>query len=93
MVPNTETRTVPFPLTLLRFSTLPEDSNGGHCLSCNNVLELSQPDSQLPDRMVGVCEACGRWYVIDFLSATGEAVMLLLPDGDALRSAHIGRVS
>jgi hypothetical protein len=72
---------------MLRFSTLPEDSGGGRCVGCDIYLDLHQPDAGLPERLVGICESCRRWYVIDMIPETDEAVMVLLPEGEALVNA------
>jgi hypothetical protein len=85
-----DARTLAFPLTVLRFSTLPEDFGGGRCVACDVYLDLHQPDAGLPERMVGICEACGRWYVIDLIPGTDDAVMVLLPGGEAFLNAHMG---
>jgi hypothetical protein len=74
-----DARTVALTLTMLRFSTLPENSGGGRCINCGVVLELHQPDIGSPDRLVGICETCGSWFVIDLVPGTDEAVMFLLP--------------
>jgi hypothetical protein len=79
MVPDV--RTGALTLTMVRFSTLLENSGGGRCITCDVDLDLHQPDIGSPDRLVGICEACGRWFVIDLIPGTDEAVMVLLPDG------------
>jgi hypothetical protein len=78
-------RTIAVPLTMRSFSSLPEDLDDGGCLTCGESLELHQPDTNSPDRMVGICAKCGCWYLLDTLSGTNRAVMVRLPDGDTLR--------
>ena len=75
-----ESRTAPVPLTMLRFSISPEQVDDGCCLTCNVYLELHQPDIDSPDRVIGICERCGRWYLIDMEPGTDDAVMVLLPE-------------
>ena len=82
-----------FPLYVLRFSTQPEDLDGGRCLACDVYLELHQPDAQVPERLLGTCEACGRWYVIDRVSGTDESVMTLLPEGVSIRNALVSKTA
>ena len=71
---------IPVQLAMHRFSTLPEDIDEGCCLRCDVYLDLSQPDAGSPARMIGICNQCGRWYVIDLVPGTDAAVMVLLPD-------------
>ncbi len=79
MVPDA--RIIALTLTMLRFSTLPVNSGVGPCINCDVDLDLHQPDPGSPDRLIGVCDACGRWFVIDSIPGTVEATMVLLPDG------------
>jgi hypothetical protein len=82
------TRTVAVPLIMRRFSRLPEDLDDGGCLACEGSLDLHQPDAGSPDRIVGICMNCGRWYLLDAIPGTDEAVMFLLPDGGSLLKAE-----
>ena len=82
-----ESRTIPVPLAMLRFSTLPQDLDEGYCLVCDAYLELYQPDADAPDRLVGICERCSRWYLIDIVPGTDDAVMILLPKGGYFQDA------
>lgn len=75
-----DTRTATVPLTMLRFSTRPERIDEGCCLACDHYLDLNQPDASHPDRLVGTCGRCGRWYIIDMVPGTDDAVMALLPE-------------
>src|SRR5690242_3353116 len=84
-----DARTTAFPLTIHPFSRLPEDLDDGGCLACGASLELHQPDIDSPDRMVGICTKCGCWYLLDTIAGTDEAVMVGLPDGEALRKALV----
>jgi len=37
----------------------------GQCPNCGESLETHQPDPELPNRLLGVCEECKSWYVLD----------------------------
>lgn len=52
------------------------------CTKCYSMLERHQLDTELPSRMLGTCESCKAWYLID----VEEALMVLLPDERDLRS-------
>jgi hypothetical protein len=83
-------RTVDGSLTMVRYSTTPENYDEGRCLACDGSLDLHQPDVQFPDRILGVCERCGNWYLINLLSGTDEALMVAIPDGQTLLNALMG---
>ena len=83
-----DTQTVAVPLTMRRFSSLPEDLDDGGCLACKGPLDLHQPDVGSPDRMVGVCMKCGRWYLLDSIAGTDEALMVLLPDSESFQDTR-----
>ena len=46
------------------------------CQSCRSPLSLHQPDAEQPERLLGTCEACKAWYLID----AADKAMLPLPD-------------
>ena len=52
------------------------------CARCQNALERHQPDGERPDQMLGTCNDCGTWYLID----SEGAVMFTLPDVASLRN-------
>lgn len=35
------------------------------CPRCGAKLVLHQPDMRLADRLLGTCEACKSWYILD----------------------------
>jgi hypothetical protein len=39
----------------------------------------------LPERLLGVCESCKHWYLIDRVRDANEGVMVGLPDIEAVR--------
>ena len=38
-----------------------------------------------PERLLGVCEACKHWYLIDLVPEVSQGVMVLLPDNEGIR--------
>jgi hypothetical protein len=76
-------------LELLHFPSLREENTGTPCPNCTSVLTLLQPDPALPDRMIGACERCKHWYLIDTVPDLGEGTMLRLPDVQVIR--HLSR--
>ncbi len=73
-------RIIPVPLTIARYSTACGRVDRGRCLACEMALELHQPAVDLPDRVIGVCEGCGRWYLVELIPGLHEVVMVLLPE-------------
>jgi hypothetical protein len=53
-----------------------EDLSEVECPGCHGHVAVHQPDVRLPDRLLGTCESCLAWFLID--AAAG--VMVLLPD-------------
>ncbi len=60
---------------------------GWRCPRCREELELHQPDAANPDRLLGTCGACGRWYVVDALSES-QSLLAQIPDQAELRRAR-----
>lgn len=50
------------------------------CIRCSGPLNLIQPDSNSPERLLGVCEICDRWALIELRTGEPGAVMVLLPE-------------
>ena len=46
---------------------------------------IHQPDINAPERLLGTCDDCGSWHLID----QDRAVTVLLPDADGLRNAEV----
>ena len=36
-----------------------------HCLACDCELILHQPDPDLPERLLGTCDACKSWFLVE----------------------------
>jgi hypothetical protein len=46
------------------------------CARCQTPLDRHQPDAERPDRLLGTCEGCGAWFLID----DEACLMMALPD-------------
>jgi uncharacterized protein YbaR (Trm112 family) len=66
-------------LNLLRL----QDVSDVRCPKCQSPLDLHQPDSELPERLIGTCEDCIAWYLMDI----AKGVMVLLPVEELLHGA------
>jgi hypothetical protein len=70
-------------LDLIRLTTDSDDPLAVQCASCHGALVLHQPDEELPSRLLGTCQECRTWFLID-----GDAeLMVKLPDENMLRNA------
>ena len=56
-------------------------------MACEESLLIHQPDVDAPERLLGTCESCGSWHLID----GDRAVTVLLPDAAELRDAEVAR--
>ena len=68
-------------LDLIRLTSDPDDPLVFQCTSCHDSLVLHQPDEDLPDRLLGTCQECRTWFLID----RATEVMVKLPDENTLR--------
>ncbi|WP_406697055.1 hypothetical protein V5E97_39320 [Singulisphaera sp. Ch08] len=68
-------------MDLIRLPFCVEESSTIRCEKCYDELERHQLDIALPGRMLGTCESCKAWYLIDLEGG----VMVLLPDEADLR--------
>jgi hypothetical protein len=82
-----EPRRVPVDLDVIPFGPPPGGLDWVGCVGCRVPLELHQPDAQSPDRLLGVCPECGRWYVMQLTAGQHEAVLVALPDRAWFRTA------
>jgi hypothetical protein len=80
MHPNAPRR-VPAVLDVIPFSAPEGDLAWVRCADCRKSLELSQPDGDFPERLLGVCTSCRRWALVELAADEAEAVMVLLPEG------------
>jgi hypothetical protein len=71
----------------IRFRGLPAPTTGeriiARCLKCRTTLAVHQPDPDAPGRLLGTCESCGSWHLIDL----AESALILLPDCRTIRKA------
>jgi hypothetical protein len=83
MVPP-EPRMISVSLTAVPLSTQAQVPAEAPCLGCGSSLELHQPDGNAPQRLLGTCDSCGAWNLID----CDRALMVLLPDTDRFDNAE-----
>jgi hypothetical protein len=50
---------------ILRVALPIEVSAGANCPDCSWQLALSQPDVDSPERLLGICEQCKHWFLIE----------------------------
>ena len=62
------------PLAVGPLSSRARGPSEAHCLGCGSSLALHQPDGDAPQRLLGTCDRCGRWHLID---CDGSFVVLL----------------
>ena len=68
--------TISVPLRVFRHENLREP----RCPNCDGLLVLHMPDMELPDRLIGVCEHCHAWFLLNSL----QGLMYELPNEDVL---------
>jgi hypothetical protein len=73
-------------LAVLRFPAASLEAVFTRCPNCSAFLTLLQPDAELPDRLIGACEQCKHWYLIDVLPDVSEGTMVRLPDVQVIRN-------
>lgn len=83
MHPNAPLR-VPTSLEVIPFSAPPGDLSWVRCLECREELSLHQPDIEAVDRLLGICDACKRWFLIDLVPHKAEALIVFLPEAGSL---------
>jgi uncharacterized protein YbaR (Trm112 family) len=75
---------LPVTMPVTGIAHCPVDSEWVCCLNCEQHLGLVQPETQEPERLVGICESCGRWYLIDWHPGSRQGLMILLPEHEKL---------
>jgi len=68
---------------------LPQDLSTIHCLDCRSALDWHQPDSQAPERMLGVCLQCGGWHLLDLAFEADAAAFVLLTVSRSLQEISV----
>lgn len=77
------TISVPVKATLLRLNS--DGFAALRCLVCCKPLELRQPNTDMPERLIGVCpHCCGSLHVIDLMQGQLYALVVLLPPSNTL---------
>lgn len=84
--PNVSKKSVVAKLDVLLFPIPPDRPDGAACLNCDALLSLSQPDIDTPERLIGVCDQCKHWFLIDLLPDEGEGIISGLPDLQVIRN-------
>ena len=80
-------------LDLLHFPARGYEVVSTECPNCTSYLTLIQPDLALPNRLIGACEQCKHWYLIDTVPDVSEGTMLRLPDVRTIRKLSQGNQS
>jgi hypothetical protein len=84
MPPNGPCRDVTVTLEVGRLSSSSSDTLRIGCLGCRSFLELHVPDTQTPERMLGVCRQCGDWFIVELFPPPSGAMIVRLPGRDDL---------
>ena len=85
------------PRILTRFSTYldlrlfspnvpPIDLDLLDCSDCRGTLDRHQPDEESPCRLLGICQGCGRWYLILVKPDMVSALIVGVPEDELFRS-------
>lgn len=49
------------------------------CLGCGAELDVHQPDAELPERMLGTCDACKCWHTVFYEPGADVALVVAMP--------------
>jgi hypothetical protein len=77
--------TVSVSLTLITLDA--DEIKAQVCPTCFHLMELHQPDSGFPERLLWTCEYCATWFLMDLDPDKREALLVCLPDHGHFRSA------
>lgn len=77
-------RTIAPTLAAARFPGCSDGPTPAECLGCGSTIEVHQPEVGEPDRLLGVCDWCGRWYLLDCFPEANEFIMVSLPEREAV---------
>ena len=67
----------PVPLSTTRIA-FADDFSTARCARCDGSLDLHQPDTRRPHRILAVCRHCECWYLMNVVTG----LVLLLPDDE-----------
>ena len=56
------------------------------CPKCEYSLTLHQPDPELPNRLLAICDECKAWFLTDSDGVTLVAISTRIDDGMPRRS-------
>ena len=77
-------------LDILPFAAPRGIVTGTPCPNCGTPLTLTQPDHELPYRLIGSCGRCKHWFLIDTLPDATGGTMVRLPDVQVVRGLSRG---
>ena len=86
---NYPAKNVSMELVVLHFPMAVDHFRRAHCRNCDLPLFLSQPNLTSPERLLGVCEECGRWFVIDLITDQTEGLLWRVPDTEVIRQLFV----
>ena len=55
----------PLPRTTTLYGIAPSEGYETPCPQCGEGLTLHQPDEALPDRLLGTCDECKGWFLLN----------------------------
>jgi hypothetical protein len=86
----TEIHTVQVPIRATILHAALDVTKSLRCLGCGAALDLSQPDIERPERLVGICHGhckhSGSFHLIEAENAS-DPLVVLIPSFDELRKA------
>lgn len=50
-----------------------------NCPSCGGPLNLHQPDENLPEQLLAICESCSHWYHLVEMTDSLKMLMIEIP--------------
>jgi hypothetical protein len=63
-----------------------------YCRDCKQPLNVHQPDEERPSHLLGTCDGCGSWYLIEIRQDQSKAYLHDLPNVSAIhRAERMGR--
>jgi hypothetical protein len=75
-----------------RLVDLEADDGAPCCPRCEQMLNLHQPDENLPNQLLATCGSCLRWYSLFGISIeSGQFLMIDLPDTAIIEAAGLTR--
>ncbi len=67
---------------------LDQDESSPCCPVCEQVLNLHQPDENLPSQLLATCDSCQRWYCLFGITEDpNRFFMLALPERAMIEEA------